>query len=155
MKIVIEGGAEIEKLLEKIGDEVERESVFRQAVSEGAQALVDYINPLAPGPHIGFEIESANAGGAEAAIGPDKEHWYYIFAETGAQPHEVGPDMRQALMFEGGEGKTFLRKATKHPGVGARPFLRPAVDRRHKAASDAVGKVIAKVIERIANSVGR
>jgi len=58
------------------------------------------------------------------AIGPSKKEWYARFREFGASAHEIKARGKQLLVG----GDTPRRRVARHPGVNARPFLRPAAD---------------------------
>jgi hypothetical protein len=48
--------------------------------------------------------------------------------ERGTAPYDIVPKKAQALRFMGREGKFVFRKRVRHPGLKARPFLRPGVE---------------------------
>lgn len=142
----VEGAEEVERMLRQVGA-VESERLLRAAVEAGGRQIADEANRLAPGPHIAVQVLRSGGRGAEAAIGPDKEHWYYMFYETGAQAHEMPRKRGRFVVFEGYEG-TVVRTQVMHPGIPPRPYLRPAVDRRGDAAIAAVADMIADAVER-------
>lgn len=145
IKAKLEGGDELLKVLRELGISVD--DVLEAAVLAGAEVIREEAAGNAPGSGaIAKEIDAKKPGNVTAAVGPDKAHWYYQFLETGAQAHEIGPDTRQAMMFEGSEGEKFSR-SIQHPGMAADPFLRPAVDGKRQDAVDSVGQVIRKAIE--------
>ncbi len=122
IEVRLEGG---EDLLKAIADaDLSLRSVLRAATLAGGQVVANAAAGSAPGPGIVAEVMEASAAGVEVGIGPDKEHWYYKFAETGAAAHEI---LGTPLSFDGREG--MVRTASvSHPGMAARPFLRPAHD---------------------------
>lgn len=122
IEVRLEGG---EDLLKAIADaDLSVRSVLRAAVLAGGRVVADAAAGSAPGPEIVAEVLQASAAGVEVGIGPDKEHWHYQFSETGAAAHEI---TGTPLQFEGREG--LIRTASvSHPGMAARPFLRPAHD---------------------------
>ena len=87
----------------------------------------------------------APAGRAVAEIGPDADHWYYRFAETGAGRHEIKAAPGGALVFEGREDTQFAKKVD-HPGFAARPFLRPAIEGRQSDATHAAAAELRRII---------
>lgn len=120
--VTIEGGEELLEKLSRIDDDLR--SVLRAATLAGAQVVADLAAGLAPGPEIATDVVEATSGHCVVAIGPDAEHWYYQFHETGAAPHEI---LGTPLQFEGDAG--LVRAAqVSHPGMAAQPFLRPAHD---------------------------
>ena len=92
------------------------------------------------------------AGAKFAAIGPDKDHWYYRFFEFGATPHDIQPVNANALVFESNGNWVVTSFARQSGGVKAQPFLRPAVDKNQEAAVDAMGSVLKREIEKAAKS---
>lgn len=75
-------------------------------------------------------------GFVAVGVGPDKEHWYAHIIEFGAKGHAVATKSKKALLFVTGA----LRPRTNHPGLPARPFLRPAFDTRQGEAQDVAAK---------------
>ena len=139
----IEGMDELIGKLQRLGISVS--DSLSIAVEAGAQIIADVANDKAPAPHIiTDELEKSNTK-VTVGIGPDDPHWYYRYLETGASAHEIKGN--PLLAFEGREG-IVITHSVQHPGMAARPFLRPAFDEKHKAATDKVGDEIAKVIER-------
>jgi HK97 gp10 family phage protein len=141
VKVTIEGGEELLRKLQKMGVDV-REAL-REAALEGAEAIRGPANQSAPGPHIIAEVVGSDQKGVTVAIGPDEEHWYYRFFESGAQAHEI---TGTPLVFQGEEG-TVVTGRVGHPGMAARPFLRPAFDRHKDDAEAGVGEKLRKIIE--------
>lgn len=129
----LEGGEELLAALRKL--EADIEGALRAAALAGAQPIVAAANSRAPGPHIEAEVVSVSGSRATAAIGPDKEHWFYRFFETGAAPHEIEGS---PLVFAGREGMVRTARLS-HPGMAAQPFLQPAFGERQDEANSAMG----------------
>lgn len=133
VEVRLEGG---EDLLKAIADaDMSVRSVLRAATLAGGQVVADAAAGSAPGPEIIVEVLAASAAGVEVGIGPDKEHWYYQFSETGAAAHEI---TGTPMIFEGREGMVKTAKVS-HPGMAARPFLRPAHDGTLGEQEDTLG----------------
>lgn len=131
--VTLEGG---EDLLRAIADADQSvRSVLRAATLAGGQVVVDAAAGSAPGPGIVAEVMEASAAGVEVGIGPDKEHWHYRFLETGAAAHEITGN---PLIFEGRAGMV-KTASVSHPGMAARPFLRPAHDGTQREQQDTLG----------------
>jgi len=141
VKVTIEGGEELLRRLQQIGVDVR--GALEEAALEGAEEIRQPANQNAPGPYIVAEVAEKSDQGVTVAIGPDPEHWYYRFFETGAQAHTI---TGAPLAFEGEEG-TVVTGRVSHPGMAARPFLRPAFDERKDAAKESVGERLRKIIE--------
>jgi len=134
--VKIEGMDELLKELEKMG--AEAEVVMVEAALAGARVIAGIANVRAPGPHVEVEVLSRANNRAEVGIGPDRKHWYYLFSELGASPHPITTTRRQALRFFGDEGDAFAPQVA-HPGMPAKPFLRPAMDENKDQAVAEVG----------------
>ena len=135
MRIEVRNLDEVKRILEQLG--ARAEAVLPQAVEEGAKVLAAKMAANAPGPHIAYQME-----GKTALVGPDKAHFYYAFFETGTSRHMVEPRQKQALKW----GDTFAARAFPG-GVGASPFMRPAVDEGADEVAEAVGRVLAAALE--------
>lgn len=148
----IEGVEELVAALSALADRAS--GVLMEAVLAGAQVIADEANLNAPGPHVETAVDAIGPGSVSVAIGPDKAHWYYLFAETGAQPHEIEARRKQILTGFGWSGDAAIFDAAgmggvvDHPGIVAQPFLRPAVDNKGQAAIDALADRIREEIER-------
>lgn len=129
----LEGG---EELLKAIADaDLSLRSVLRAATLAGGEVVANAAAGSAPGPGVVVEVLEASAAGVEVGIGPDQEHWHYQFAETGAAPHEI---MGTPLQFEGRDGLVRTSRVS-HPGIPAKPFLRPAHDSTQDEQRDTLG----------------
>lgn len=139
----LKGDKELKDKLEKLGTSAR--SSLLTAAEAGAEIVRVAANENAPAPHV--EISSkVEESRAEVSIGPDKEHWYYQFLETGAGPHEIKGN--PYLAFEGRNGAV-ITKLVHHPGMAAKPFLRSAMDGNKDTASSAVGEVFRKEINKL------
>lgn len=143
--VKVEGTEELLRKLEELG--VDLRELLVQATVAGGEVISEGAADAAPGDGITAEVVSKKAQSVEVGIGPDKEHWYYRFAEYGAQPHEISPETAKALVFEGPGGTVFAGGAS-HPGMAARPFLRPAITDKAADASTALGAVLEKALEK-------
>lgn len=142
----IKGDKDFEKKL--IGLRKDMSKILEEAAQAGADVIADEANHLAPGPHIKTEVVESKMTHADVEIGPDEDHWYYRFFETGAGPHEVTPKNVGGLRFLGPEGKMIVRTFAFPGGMGASPFLRPAHDGKSDEAEQATGKVFLSVINK-------
>ena len=144
IRMTIEGDEELLKKLAALGDGVEQ--VLETAAEAGAEVIADQANNHAPGPHIETDITEKSRASATVEIGPDEDHWYYRFFETGVQPHEITPK-GGGLAFTGIEGDIVLQRVS-HPGMAANPFLRPAMAEKKQAAVDATGAEFKQEIDK-------
>lgn len=136
----LEGADELIQMIQKLGD-IAAGAAVMEAVIEGGKVMEDEIESRAPGPNIITfpDARSIKRGYAGVMIGPDKEHWYYRFLETGATAHEIEPSMKQALLLAGG-GEVVAR--VDHPGMAANPFMRPGFDASEEKVKAEIGKVL-------------
>lgn len=127
--------------LHRLGVDVEK--VLEAALLAGADVVEDDANRRAPGPHITHDKVKKSGYSAEVDIGPDDNHWYYRFFERGAVPHPIqGSPLR---FFIGGD--PVFARLVRHPGMGAQPFLRPALDENTGQIENKVGDKLKKVIK--------
>lgn len=138
--IQLEGGEELLEKLERIDGDLR--ALLREATLAGAQVVADLASGMAPGPEIATDVLEATSGHCVVGIGPDKDHWYYQFHETGAAPHEI---LGSPLQFEGDTGMVQAAQVS-HPGMAAQPFLRPAHDGSHDEQRDAMGARLREAI---------
>lgn len=142
----IKGDKEFYKKLRAMAGQMS--DVLEEAAEAGAQVIQEEANPNAPGPHIEIDLVKKTKEYAEMEIGPDDEHWYYRFFETGVQPHEITPDEGGGLTFPGSAGEMIVRVFVSHQGMGAKPFLRPARDEKAGQAEEATGQKFLEVINK-------
>lgn len=147
MKVELIGDKELEAKLRQVRAVVGR--VLDDAGKGGAEVIQGEARHKAPGPYVDMEQVELTLTRVTYAIGPDKEHWYYQFFETGTGSHEIDGRLKQALMFVAG-GESIIRTAVSHPGMAADAFLRPAMDSKKDQASATVGAKFWSEIERAA-----
>lgn len=139
--VEVQGADELISKLKALGENV------RVARNDAAMAAADVwvkgMNDLAPGPHIDATIMTNTDRKVIVEVGPEPDRWYYRFFELGAQPHEITPAAKKALAYEG-----FVFKRVRHPGMPARPFMRPVADGQQDEAVSAFGRHLAAIIER-------
>lgn len=108
--------------------------MMREALEAGAEVVAQEADRLAPeGGYIRVETKSK-----EAVIGFDEDKWYWRFFETGATSHEV---RGTPLVFEGDAGLVVTGRVS-HPGMPAKPFLRPALDGKKDEALRKMSEVV-------------
>jgi HK97 gp10 family phage protein len=146
----IEGWEELKAKLERL-EAAARGPALEAAARAGAEVIRAEANRRAPGPHVELETTTVTAAEVEVAIGPDRGHWYYQFFELGAGRHTIGPKSKKAIKFPGAEGQEAIRFGVTHPGMTARPFLRPALDGQKGSAVEAVGEELRRRVEVVGN----
>lgn len=122
--------------------------VLEESALAGAEKIAERANSLAPGPFIEIELDKKTRDYATVKIGPDEEHWYYRFFETGVGPHEITPEKTGGLQFPGAGGEAIVRVIASHQGMGAKPFLLPAFDEKIGQAKEATGQKFLDVINK-------
>lgn len=141
--IEVEGADELIAKLKALS--IDARQARNDAAMAGANVWKDLMNDLAPGPHVEATIATDTDRQVIIEIGPEDEHWTYRFFELGAQPHEIKPHKltHEALAYDG-----FVFKRVSHPGMAARPFMRPVADTREDDAVEAFGNYLLNLIER-------
>lgn len=145
VSVKIEGADKLLRALKK--RRVDVAAVLEKAATAGAEVLAAAANPNAPEALIETETTSAEPGRVTVAVGPPAEKWYWRFVETGAQHHPIGGPL--AIWFEQ-EQRLVVVGGAQHPGMAARPFLRPAFDEKggkDGAAQAEVGDVLRRAVE--------
>lgn len=138
VSVKIEGGEELVKKLKRMGVDVGR--VLESAATAGAEIIAQDASGRAPRPLIRTETAERKGNSATVDIGPLDEVWYWRYLETGAQAHTI---QGNPLVFEG-EAGLVVAWSVGHPGMAARPFLRPAFDGKQGQATDEFGNTIKK-----------
>lgn len=146
----LEGEEELKAALEALA-RAARGAILERAANDGAEVIRAGAARRAPGPYIEKAVAQQADYAVEVEIGPDEDHWYYGFAETGAAGHAIGPKNRKALAFEGRGGEV-VRFGVEHPGRPAEPFLRPAIDEDGPEAVEATGATLRRGIEAVAKA---
>ena len=146
-RVEIKGESELLQKLEQMGANVRAE--VKAAALAGAAVIESATSAKARG-ELGVSAATVQgrAGTVTVSVGPEKDDWYYRFFEFGAAPHMIRPKAgkgRRYLIFQGGQGRVYTRRV-HHPGMQARPFLRPGFDEAHGDATDAVGAALKKAI---------
>ena len=135
LRVEVTNLEEVRRVLEQLGPKAV--AAMPAAIAEGAKVLQARMVALGPGPHIEIEQD-----GASAEIGPDKEHFYYCFFETGTSAHLVEPREKSALKW----GEQYAARS-RPGGMAAEPFMRPAVDEGVGEIGEAMGKVLLAAVE--------
>lgn len=133
----LDGADELRSQLKKMGRDADR--ALEAAATIGAQVLQAAANHDAPGPHIEVETVESSRKRAVVHIGPDKDHWYYKFFETGVQAHPISGS-QWLRWFEGSE--PVFARSVQHKGMAAKPFMRPAFDTKKDRARDRAGAAL-------------
>ena len=143
----VEGGEQLLKELAALGGNVR--STARTAVRAGAKVIQAQAEMNAetiatrPAKHTQIKISQRVKGTIEAMLGPSKRKWFYRYFEMGVTPHEITGN---PLVFEGDNGLVIIG-GVHHPGLVARPWLRPAFDSKQGEAPAAVEDVFRQAIE--------
>lgn len=143
IQVRIQGDKQLAAQLERLGIRVQ--DVLETACQAGAKVIEAKAETQAPGPYIDQETAKKTSKRVVVQVGPDKKHWYYQFAETGAAPHVIQGRRKKAVAFTGSGGPV-VRRSVQHPGRSKRPFLRPAVDSNGPEIQQAVGNVLKSAV---------
>lgn len=145
-RVDLSGDKELLAKLARLGNQVE--VILEAAVTAGAEVMRDDARTKAPGPEIETETESRSRTRVTKDIGPTKEKWYYTFFETGTAAG-VRTTKKGYFTFIGNNGRLVRVKSINHPGMAAKPFLRPAFDKNRGQEGGSVKKVGQKFKEAI------
>lgn len=145
VRIVIDGQDELLAKLRKLGDSAQAH--VELATTIGAEFIRDEAIGRAPGPEIKQVMVERSASTATAHVGPDRQHWYYRFFETGAGGHGITGN--QYLAFVGSQG-FIITRSVQHPGVTAAPFLRPAIQGNKDEIARRMGAAFRRAIDEVA-----
>ena len=130
---ILEGQADLERKLKEIGAEVEK--VLGAAVAAGATLSTQLVSAGFNSDGIAWDMIEAKKERATAHVGPDKDHWYLKFLETGVQPHLVRAVGAKALKLADGT----YRASAVPGGFPARPVLRTLYETNQAKVQNAVG----------------
>lgn len=164
----LKGGDDLLRKLKGLGLDVQK--VADVATCEAMEVSRAKIEADAPGPGIVMEPDKSPAAGvAVFVVGPDKDHWYYQFFETGVSAFEInmvkrrtkrtatekktGKAMRgrrirsegSVLAFEIGTRTVFAKRVQRGP-MAARPFMRRNFLGSENTMKDKFGYVISKAV---------
>lgn len=147
--VKLEGGEELLAKLRECG--VNAKKSVAQAVKAGAEVIAVAAVEGAPPTHrkgkrVSTRVTARKPDHVTVSVGPTKRHANLILFETGVAPHEIRPETAAALVFEGDEGLV-ITGGVSHPGMPARPWLRPAFDTRREAAEQVVGETLRQAVE--------
>ncbi len=148
----LENADELRAKFDELGSRV-RASVVT-AVHAGAEVVAEAADLDAPA-DAQLEIKTLEKRGQSVllGVGLDRNHWYYKFFETGATAHEIKAHDAAAMVFAGRDGLV-VTGGVQHPGMAARPFLRPALDGRRDEVVAMIGDVLRAEIEAVAEKQG-
>jgi HK97 gp10 family phage protein len=143
----IKGGRELDQLLQTLPAKMEK-NVLRSGLRAGASVIKDAVVeriPVASGALRDSARITSRAKGAGVSVSVkvgNSQAWYAHLVEFGTRPHVIRPrEAGSALQFGG-----VTTRAVQHPGTGARPFMRPALDASY---SEALTAVTAKIRQRL------
>ena len=141
------GGKELQAALNQLPAKIER-NVMRSALRQGANVIRNDARQNAPVDDgdlkKSIKVSTRARGGKVTATlrAGDKKVFYAHFIEYGTKPHDIAAKNKKVLVFEDGGKAT----RAKHPGVTAKPFMRPALDDKSDEAVQAVANQIRKVL---------
>jgi len=148
----IQGAKELEFFLKTFPKKVEKR-LLKGALSAAALPIKREAKKLAPKRTgtLKKAIKSRRVKGRRAAVQVYVERgkrakndaWYAHIIEEGAKPHIIKGRKGRGLTIG---GRTV--QSVKHPGVKARPFMRPALETQARTAIGQFGKKLAMLIER-------
>ncbi len=144
------GNEELARALVQMGEEIIDE--IEGIALEAAEPLLDEIRSNAPWDSgemaLSLDLFKLKPKGnltAVVAVGPHKDYYYWLFNEMGAQPHEIPRPKAKGVVKR---IRRALKGKLKHPGVTAKPFIRPAYDKLEEQILGDIAAGINKILER-------
>lgn len=141
----ITGGAELQAFLDQLPAKMEA-NIMRSAMRQGANVIRDEIKqnvPVRSGDlRDSIKVSTGSRKGvvkATVRVGNRKAWYAHLIEYTGAAAHSISAKGKGMLSFGG-----FFSKSVQHPGMQAKPFVRPALDGRANDAIQAVGDQVRK-----------
>lgn len=144
----VTGLKELQAFLDQLPAKVER-NILRSALRAGAnvvkaeaqQQLASHGNVKTGQLSRGLKVSTRAKGGTVTATLKAKGEHSHIahWIEFGTAAHRIAGKKGKMLAIAGGR-----YKAVNHPGIKAKPFMRPALDSKSGAALVAVGEAIKK-----------
>lgn len=158
----VEGLAELERDLKRIPQAVADKALPR-AVLAGAGVIRDEARRLVPKRSgqlaksiVARKQRRPKGTGVIYAVGANSKGFYAHMVEFGTAPHWIKAKTGEKVLKIGTDkrGRVYSRrvnvysKMVKHPGAAPRPFLRPALDTKHREAVEKMKASLARSIER-------
>lgn len=152
----VEGGKELAKLLRALPDKV-ADKLMANATSAGGRKLAKAIAQKTP-VDTGRLRDSIKAKRDRKAkytftmkVGPvGKGRFYAHLVEFGSAPHVIKVSKKKRVLSN---GRDVFGKIVQHPGISAKPFMRPALDESAEAVIKHVGKNLGRGTEREAKKL--
>jgi HK97 gp10 family phage protein len=147
VRVELIGDKEMHEKLHRMGENVQKAN--SKAARAAEVPILSEATEMAPGPHI-MALQSKRESTEDLAvvdIGPDKEHWFYQFFETGAIAHTIKAKKAKALAFEGRNGLVVIQ-SVQHPGMQKHPFLKKSLTHNKDLVQEIAGKVFLQEINK-------
>lgn len=144
VSVKVEGGEALLKALREADGNVKKS--LRAASKAGVDVIkADAAARVPPSRYKKVLVSKASSPRkdvVEATVRISKRAWRMRFVEQGVTAHEI---KGSPLAFEGDSG-IVITGAVRHPGMAARPFLRPAFDAKQKEAEAVVGESLRQAV---------
>ena len=141
--VKIEGLSEMNKALKKLDAKVATK-ISRAGLAEAAKVMRKEMRARAPRDsgnlrkNIKYKLKRFQRRGYKGSVGVMSKAFYASFIEYGSSPHKI-----KGVAIE---GKPFA--SVDHPGIEAKPFLRPAFEAKKEAAIKAIGPKVWAMIKK-------
>lgn len=154
--INISGGKQLAEFLNQLPLKIER-NIMRSALRAGASVIAKEAKINAPiksgnlkksirtgsNTRRGYVEAYIAAGGRRSKDGKLKKGAFYAqFIEYGTATHFIKPKNKKKLSFVAKDGTNVNTFSVNHPGIQAKPFMRPALDSKGAQAVSAVTEKI-------------
>lgn len=143
-EVHVRGLAELQKFLDQLPAKMEA-NVMRSALRAGANVVREEAMRNVPVKSgllkAGLKVSTRSRRGVVTAnVRATGKHAYIApWIEYGTSAYEIKPKKSKSLFFAG-----LFSKLIQHPGIKAKPFLRPALDHKAHAALVAIREQIKK-----------
>jgi HK97 gp10 family phage protein len=146
----LEGADELVASIQAVGLNVK--GTTRKGVRAGCKVFQEEANRRAEtlssrrGKAATVKVGSRQKNAVTGQVMPSKKKWYLRFFETGTKAGVRQARGGGAFFFRKG-GKSIKVRRINHPGMAARPWLRPAFDAAQNRARDAFGAAMRQAVE--------
>lgn len=136
--IQIQGLDRVIRELQKRGENVT--NALETICNVGAEVIKTSAEHNAPGSIAGSILKKTaqkTKNKVTVHVGPSGKKFYAKFIEYGTKSH----------LIPRGVINGNYRRNIRHPGITAKPFMRPAFDTKHDEAQNAMGKKVGELVE--------
>jgi len=140
----VKGLSELQAFLDQLPAKMEQ-NIMRAALRQGANVMRDEVKSSAPFKtgllRDGLKVSTRSKRGVvTASVKAKGKHGFIArWLEYGTAAHKILPKSKKSIFFNG-----VFSEGVDHPGINAKPFMRPALSSKSSEALMAVGETIKK-----------